>query len=124
MPHMSSDCIRQMRAWQSPWQLAAGCSACAFWDVAPTWFLASRLQHGAPHAQCLCLLQVWALAVGGSAESLVATGGSDATIHLWEDTTVADQAAAAEQAQQAVLKQQDLSNALQVSDCGLTALSS
>lgn len=76
-------------------------------------------QHGAPRAQCLRLLQVWALAVGGSAESLVATGGGDATIHLWEDMTAADQAAAAEQAQQAVLMQQDLSNALQVSYRGL-----
>ena len=53
----------------------------------------------------------------------MATGGGDATVHLWEDTTAADQAAAAEQAQQAVLKQQDLSNALQVRVCGLTMLS-
>ena len=62
----------------------------------------------------LSLAQVWALAVGGAGESLLATGVSDATVAIWEDVTAADEAAAAEEEEEEVLKQQDLSNALQV----------
>jgi len=36
-----------------------------------------------------CGLQVWALAVGRKTETL-ATGGSDAVVNLWLDSTAAD----------------------------------
>ena len=58
---------------------------------------------------------MWALAVTGAGEEAVATGGGDAVVALWRDATAANaEALAAEQAA-AVLKQQDLENALQVS---------
>jgi hypothetical protein len=57
---------------------------------------------------------VWALAVGGAGEGLLATGASDATFAVWEDCTVADEEEAAAEEAAIVLKQQDLSNALQV----------
>lgn len=58
--------------------------------------------------------QVWALAVGGAGEGLLATGASDATVAVWEDCTAADEEEAAAEEAAIVLKQQDLSNALQV----------
>jgi hypothetical protein len=59
-------------------------------------------------------VQVWALAVGGAGEGLLATGASDATVAVWEDCTAADDEEAAAEEAAIVLKQQDLSNALQV----------
>lgn len=57
---------------------------------------------------------MWALAVAGEEESLLASGGADARLHIWEDCTAADKAAAEDAAREAVQKQQLLSNALQV----------
>lgn len=57
--------------------------------------------------------QVWALDVGGEAESLLVTGGADARVAVWRDCTAADAAAAAAGAAEAALKAQQLSNALQ-----------
>ncbi len=59
-------------------------------------------------------MQVWALAVGSPCEGVVATGGGDGTVVLWEDCTTQDAAAAAKEQQEAVLREQDLLNALQV----------
>lgn len=59
-------------------------------------------------------MQVWALAVGGSEEGLLASGGGDARVQVWQDCTVQDQQEAAQEQEVALLKQQRLSNALQV----------
>ena len=58
--------------------------------------------------------QVWALAVAGAREEAVATGGGDAVVALWRDATAANAEAKATEQAAAVLKQQDLENALQV----------
>lgn len=58
--------------------------------------------------------KVWALTVGGTQEGLVATGGGDARVQVWEDCTLQDKAEAAEEEEVTLLKQQRLSNALQV----------
>lgn len=50
----------------------------------------------------------------GAGESLLATGGADATLALWHDYTAEDQATAAAQDDAIVLRQQDLANALHV----------
>eukprot|EP00884_Botryococcus_braunii_P002585 jgi/Botrbrau1/12327/Bobra.4_3s0001.1 len=60
--------------------------------------------------------KVWALAVAGESESLLASGGADARLQVWEDCTAADMAAAQQALTQAVQKQQLLSNALQAED--------
>lgn len=59
------------------------------------------------------------MAVGGAGESMLATGAADATVAVWEDCTAADEEAAAAEDAAVVLKQQDLSNALQVCTCML-----
>lgn len=61
--------------------------------------------------------KVWALTVGGVQEGLVATGGGDARVQVWEDCTLQDKAEAAEEEEVTLLKQQRLSNALQVPWC-------
>lgn len=58
--------------------------------------------------------QIWALAVGGAQESVMATGGGDARVVLWADSTEADQAAAAEAEEELAEKEQALQNALAV----------
>ena len=58
--------------------------------------------------------KVWALTVGGVQEGLVATGGGDARVQVWEDCTLQDKAEAAEEEEVTLLKQQRLTNALQV----------
>ena len=58
--------------------------------------------------------KVWAMTVGGVQEGLVATGGGDARVQIWEDCTLQDKAEAAEEEEVTLLKQQRLSNALQV----------
>lgn len=57
---------------------------------------------------------MWALATGGSAEGLVATGGGDALVCLWADSTEADAVAAAAADEELAEKEQDLQNALAV----------
>lgn len=59
-------------------------------------------------------VQVWALAVGSGEERLLASGGGDARVQVWQDCTVADKQEAAQEQETALLKQQRLSNALQV----------
>ena len=51
---------------------------------------------------------------GGAGDRLLATGAADATVAIWEDVTAADEEAEAAEEAAVVLKQQDLSNALQV----------
>ena len=58
-------------------------------------------------------MQVWALDVGGEAESVLVTGGADARMAVWRDCTAADAAAAAAGAAEVALKAQQLSYALQ-----------
>ena len=58
--------------------------------------------------------QVWALAVGGEQERLLATGGADARVNVWRDATAEDEAAARSEAAAAAGKAQDLANALEV----------
>jgi hypothetical protein len=59
--------------------------------------------------------KVWALALSGPSGDLLASGGGDGAIALWEDCTAADADEAALLAEEAVLKDQDLANALKVS---------
>ncbi len=58
--------------------------------------------------------KVWALAAGGAHGSLLATGGADTCVTVWEDTTAADAVAAAEAEGQLAVAEQDLENALAV----------
>lgn len=57
---------------------------------------------------------MWALAVGGREEGLIASGGGDARVQVWQDCTVEDKQEAVQEQEAALLKQQRLSNALQV----------
>jgi hypothetical protein len=51
------------------------------------------------------------------------SGGSDSTVVIWEDSTAADAAAAAEEQGRLVLRQQELANALHVRPAPSAALS-
>ncbi|KAG4166824.1 hypothetical protein ERO13_A13G156800v2 [Gossypium hirsutum] len=55
--------------------------------------------------------KVWALAVGKKTEML-ATGGSDAVINLWHDSTAAEKEEAFRKEEEGVLRGQELENAL------------
>ena len=58
--------------------------------------------------------KVWALASSGPSGHLLASGGGDGAVAVWEDCTTADADEAAAEAAEVVLKQQDLANALKV----------
>lgn len=58
--------------------------------------------------------KVWALALSGASGDLLASGGGDGAIAVWEDCTAADADEAAAEEAAAVLRQQDLANALRV----------
>ncbi|PRW60889.1 transducin beta 3 isoform A [Chlorella sorokiniana] len=60
--------------------------------------------------------KVWALTLAGSSGDLLASGGGDGAIAVWEDCTAADADEAAAEAEAVVLKQQDLANALRDED--------
>ncbi|XP_010558619.1 PREDICTED: transducin beta-like protein 3 [Tarenaya hassleriana] len=55
--------------------------------------------------------KVWALAVGKKTEML-ATGGSDAVVNLWHDSTASDKEEAFRKEEEAVLRGQELENAV------------
>lgn len=55
--------------------------------------------------------KIWALAVGKKTER-IATGGGDAVINLWNDSTIADKEEAFQKEEEAVLRGQDLENAV------------
>ncbi|CAA6673787.1 unnamed protein product [Spirodela intermedia] len=59
--------------------------------------------------------KVWALAVGKKTERL-ATGGGDAVINLWEDSTAADKEEDLRKTEEVALKSQELENALSDKD--------
>ncbi|TKY55206.1 Transducin beta protein 3 [Spatholobus suberectus] len=59
--------------------------------------------------------KVWALAVGRKTEML-ATGGSDAVVNLWFDSTAADKEDAFRKEEEGVLKGQELENAVSDAD--------
>ena len=58
--------------------------------------------------------KVWALAVAGENDAVLATGGADACVNIWRDCTAEDEATAVATRTQAAVKAQELSNALQV----------
>lgn len=58
--------------------------------------------------------KVWALTVAGEQDAVLATGGADARVNIWRDCTAEDEAAAVATRTQAVVKAQELSNALKV----------
>lgn len=58
--------------------------------------------------------KVWALTVAGEQDAVLATGGADARVNIWRDCTAEDEAAAVTTRTQAVVKAQELSNALKV----------
>ncbi|GIM03852.1 hypothetical protein Vretimale_8516 [Volvox reticuliferus] len=60
--------------------------------------------------------KIWALAAGASQEGLLATGGGDALVCLWTDSTEEDAAAAAAAEEELAEKEQDLQNALADAD--------
>lgn len=75
--------------------------------------------HPAAPAECVNTFdahddKVWALALSGPSGDLLASGGGDGAVAVWEDCTAADAHEAAEAEEEAELKQQDLRNALQV----------
>ncbi|KAK4362783.1 hypothetical protein RND71_018024 [Anisodus tanguticus] len=55
--------------------------------------------------------KIWALAVGKKTEML-ATGGGDAVINLWHDSTALDEEEAFRKEEEGVLKGQELENAV------------
>ena len=57
---------------------------------------------------------MWALALDGRNADVLASGGGDGAVAIWEDCTSADADEAAAATAVAVLKEQDLANALQV----------
>lgn len=59
--------------------------------------------------------KVWALAVGRKAEML-ATGGTDAIVNLWQDCTAADKQEAFRKEEEAILRGQELENAVSDAD--------
>lgn len=59
--------------------------------------------------------KVWALVVGGKTE-LLATGGSDAVVNLWLNSTASDKEEAFRKEEEGVLKGQELENALSDAD--------
>lgn len=72
-----------------------------------------------PPAECINTFdahddKVWAMALSGASGDLVASGGGDGAIAVWEDCTAADADEAAAAAAAVALKEQDLANALQV----------
>ncbi len=75
------------------------------WGVRSSECLATFDEHEA---------KVWAMHVAGANDSLLVTGGADARVNVWRDCTVADEASAAAERTEAVLKGQELANALQV----------
>lgn len=58
--------------------------------------------------------KVWALAVAGENDAVLATGGADACVNIWRDCTAEDEATAVATRTQAAVKAQELSNALKV----------
>ncbi|GLI67244.1 hypothetical protein VaNZ11_011426, partial [Volvox africanus] len=60
--------------------------------------------------------KIWALATGGNQEGMLATGGGDALVCLWADSTEADAAAAAAAEDELAEREQDLQNALADAD--------
>ncbi|KAH9784084.1 WD REPEATS REGION domain-containing protein [Citrus sinensis] len=56
-------------------------------------------------------LQIWALAVGKKTE-MFATGGSDALVNLWHDSTASEREEAFRKEEEAVLRGQELENAV------------
>ncbi|GBG62288.1 hypothetical protein CBR_g29896 [Chara braunii] len=61
--------------------------------------------------------KIWALTVN-SKQEMIATGGSDALVNLWADFTAAEEEEAERQAEEELLKDQDLSNALSSGEFG------
>jgi WD40 repeat protein len=61
--------------------------------------------------------KVWALALRDPSGRTFASGGGDGSLVVWEDCTAEDAAEAAEAAEEAVMKEQDLANALKVPCC-------
>ncbi len=59
-------------------------------------------------------LQIWALTAGGPHEAMLATGGGDASVVVWEDTTVADAKEQAEEEGLLAQREQELENAIVV----------
>lgn len=60
--------------------------------------------------------KVWALAMGGSSGEIVASGGADGGVVIWEDCTVSDLQDAARDQQATLLQEQQLSNAMHSRD--------
>ena len=75
------------------------------WGVRSSECLATFDEHEA---------KVWAMHVAGANDSFLVTGGADARLNLWRDCTIADETSAAAERTEAILKGQELANALQV----------
>jgi len=56
--------------------------------------------------------KVWALALQDSVANMVASGGADGSVAIWKDCTDSDRIAAAQEAEDVALKEQDLDNAI------------
>ncbi|KAK2999957.1 hypothetical protein RJ639_024082 [Escallonia herrerae] len=82
------------------------------WTVNTNECIATYDQHEDKRS---CDLKVWALTVGRRTEML-ATGGSDAVINLWHDSTASDKEEAFRKEEEGVLKGQELENAVSDAD--------
>lgn len=60
-----------------------------FSDVIELYSLCLSIRLGVPLFEFICVVQIWALAIGKKTEML-ATGGGDAVIKIWNDSTAAD----------------------------------
>ena len=58
--------------------------------------------------------RVWALAQAGDSQALLATGGADATVCIWQDATDLQRQELATATADALIARQEFSNALQV----------
>ena len=59
--------------------------------------------------------RVWSIAFSGEHQQIMASGGSDSTLIIWQDTTEQDRESEVQEKQEELAKQQNLSNAIEVS---------
>ena len=58
--------------------------------------------------------RIWSIAFAGEQQEIMASGGSDSKLVIWEDTTETDRETEIRLQQEELTKQQNLSNAIQV----------
>lgn len=89
--------------------------------TAPSPYSSDKYLHPAPvrSGECAATFdehadRIWGLSSGGVAEGLLATGGGDASVVIWEDTTARDVEEAVGKEAELALQEQALQNAIAV----------